>query len=109
LPNGTSHEKITPKKKNHDEGRVFKEKWTDKYFFVKTNNMALCLICKEIMPGFKDYNLKRYYMQKHAAKLNACQGMLSKDKAAELRKSLSSQQNLFKKVETQTDSVIKVS
>lgn len=47
-----------------DEERVFKEKRTDGYYFVRTNNMALCLICKEILSVFKDYNLGRRYMQK---------------------------------------------
>lgn len=59
---------------------AFNENWTDEYFFVETNNMALCLICKEIMSVFKDYNLKRHYMQKHAAKFHAYQGMFRKDK-----------------------------
>ena len=47
-----------------NKGRVFNGKWTDKYTFVETNNMALWLVCTEIMSIFKDYNLKRYYMQK---------------------------------------------
>ena len=37
------------KRKILDEGRVFSEKWTDEYFFVKTNNMEPRLICKEIL------------------------------------------------------------
>ena len=69
---------------------AFNENWTDEYFFVETNNMALCLICKEIMSVFKDYNLKRC-VQKHATKLNAYQGMLRKDKITLLKRSLSSQ------------------
>ena len=39
-----------------------------------------------MMPLFKDYNLKRHYIQKQAAKFNAYQGMLQKDKTAELKK-----------------------
>ena len=42
------------------------------------------------MSVLKDYNLKRYYMQKHAAKFNAHQGMFCKYKIVELKKSLSS-------------------
>jgi len=49
--------------KNVDEGRVFNENWTNEYLLVKTNNMALCLICKETVLVFKDYNLKRHYLQ----------------------------------------------
>ena len=91
-----SQNKTEPKEtKIMDEGAAFNEKWTDEYFFVETNNMALCLICKEIMSVFKDYNLKRHYMQKHAAKFGSYRGVLCKDKIVKLKKGLSSQQNLF--------------
>lgn len=46
-----SQKKIEPKKRKIvDEGRVFKENWTNEYSFVKTNNMALYLFDKDIMP-----------------------------------------------------------
>lgn len=48
-----------------------------------------CLICKEITSVFKDYNLERHYMQKLAARFDAYQRMLRKDKIEELKKSLS--------------------
>ena len=64
-------------------------------FFSKTNSMALHLICKEIVSVFKDYNLKRHYLQKHAARFDAYQRTLHKDKITELKTGLSSQQNLF--------------
>jgi hypothetical protein len=47
------------------------------------------LICREFVPVFKDYNLKRHYTQKHAAKFSAYQGMCRKDKITELKKSVS--------------------
>lgn len=101
---------VKPKtRKITDENRVFNEKWTDDYFFVETNKKALCLICREIVAVFKEYNLRRHYMQKHAAKFEAFQGMIRKDKVAELRKSLSSQQKFFKKATTQADSIVKAS
>ena len=98
------------KRKNMDDGRVFKEKWKDEHFFVKTNNMVLCLIFKETLSVFKYYSLKRHYMQKHAAKFDAYKGMFHKhaakfdaykgmfheDKIVELKKCLPSQQNFFK-------------
>lgn len=35
-----SQKKIEPQnRKTVDDGRVFREKWTDEYTFVKTNNM----------------------------------------------------------------------
>ena len=60
-----------PKRNIMHEGGLFSEKWTDDYFFVEANSKALCLICREFMQVFKDYDLKRQYMQKHAAKVHA--------------------------------------
>jgi len=54
-------------------------------FFFKTN-MILCLICKEIVSVFKDYNLKIHYVQKQADKFSEYQGMLHKYKIAKLKK-----------------------
>lgn len=39
-------------------------------FSVNTNIIALLLICKEIVLHSKDYNWKRYSMQKHTAKFD---------------------------------------
>lgn len=50
-----------------------KEEYSTKYVqmntFVKTSNMALCLMSKEIVSVFKDQYFKRY-IQKHAVKCN---------------------------------------
>jgi len=56
------------KRKILDEGKAFSERQTDKYFLVVLNNMAPCLICKEMVPVFKNHNLKRHHMPKHASK-----------------------------------------
>ena len=61
------------------------------------------------MQVFKDYNLKRHYIQKHAAKLKAYEGLCCKDKIAELKKCLSSQQTFFQKVTMWADSILKAS
>ena len=59
------------KRKIIDEGRLFSEKWTDDYFFVYfVKHVGTVLISREFVQVFKDYNLKRSYMQKHAAKFN---------------------------------------
>ena len=47
------------------------------------------------MSVFKDYNLKRLNMQKHAAQFYAFQGMLCKDEIGKRKKSLSPQQNII--------------
>ena len=81
------------------EGRLFNEKWTDDYFFVEANSKALCLICREFLQVFKDYNLKRHYMQKHATKFNAYEGLCRKDKIVELKKVCLFNKNFFKKLQ----------
>ena len=48
-------------RKFEDEKRIFNKNWTEKYFFIEENNKALCLICKEFVQVFKNYNLKRHY------------------------------------------------
>ena len=81
-----SQKKTEPQKREVvNERTVFKEKWTDECFLFKTN-MILCLICKEIVSVFKDYNLKIHYVQKQADKFSEYQGMLHKYKIAKLKK-----------------------
>ena len=80
-----------------DEGRLFNEKWKDDYFFVEANSKALCLTCRGFVHVFKDYNLKRHYMQKHAAKFDAYEGLCCKDKIAELKKVCLLNKIFFKK------------
>lgn len=55
------------------------------------------------MSVFKDYHLKNY-LQKHAAKFGAYQGMLFKVKTVELKNVCH-----VNKIKTQTDSVAKLS
>ena len=68
-------------------------------FFVKANSKALCLICRKFVQVFKDYNLKRYYMQKHAAKFNEYEGLCDKDKIVGLIKVCLLNKNFFKKLQ----------
>lgn len=69
-----------PERKTVDEGRMLNEKWTGEYFIKKTNHMALCLFCKEIVSVLQYYHLERHLMQKHAAKFNAYQRVFHKDR-----------------------------
>ena len=50
--------KEPPKRKIIDEGRLFNDKWTGAYFFVKANSKALCLLCREFVQVFKENDLK---------------------------------------------------
>lgn len=74
----------TFQKKNYWEGRLFNGKWTDACFFINTK--VLSLICRDCMQGFYDYNLKRYYTQKHSTKVDVYKGFFHKDKMEEFLK-----------------------
>lgn len=78
-----SQRKTEPKKGKIRESVLKNEQIS--IFLVKTNNMVLCLIFKEIMSVFKYCNLQMCYMQKCAAKFYAYQGMFPIAKTAELR------------------------
>ena len=75
------------KRKITGGGREFHEKWTGDSFLVKANKTR-CWLCREFVQVFKECNLKRRYVQKHAVKLNVYEGLCHKGKIAELEKSV---------------------
>ena len=98
------------RKRDYSEvSRSFNEKWTDLYFFVESNGKPVCLICGEAMSAINEYNLKRHYDTKHAAMYASLQGQTRTDKQNRLRKSLITQQSIFKKVATEADDCVKAS
>lgn len=72
-------------------------------------NKGLSLICKDIVAIFKDYNLKRHYCQNLASTFDVYNRKCRKNKVAELKKSLGSQQTFFKRIDTQNYSGMKTS
>ena len=60
-----SYSKLPKKRKVIDECRAFNVQWTDKYIFTDVDNKAACLISKETIAVFKEYNLKRHFQTKH--------------------------------------------
>ncbi|CAM4604787.1 unnamed protein product [Lepidochelys kempii] len=68
----------------------------------------LCLVCRETLAVPKEYNLRWHFETKHPnlTKLNPNEKII---KAASLAKNLSGEQQIFKKVSTESDSVRKVS
>lgn len=72
-------------------------------------NVALCLICKETISVFKDYNLRRHYLQKYATKMDCYQGFFREQKILELKTCLSSQQLSIKKVTSESLTITKAS
>jgi hypothetical protein len=66
--------KPTKKGKVDHECRVFNEQWTQKYFFVQNKDNAVCLICKDSVLVFKEFNVKRHYDARHKEEYDVFQG-----------------------------------
>ena len=55
------------KRKVHEEGRIFQEKWELQYFCIIQNSKADCLICHISISVIKEYNVRRHYQNKHSS------------------------------------------
>lgn len=97
------------KRKVTDECRVFQETWSERYFFIEYNSKATCVICKETVGVMKEYNVRRHYETKHASKYNEFSGNMRKEKVKELQRKLKFQQNLFRKVNDESQIAVKAS
>jgi len=64
------------KHKYNDDYRIFNEKWSISYFFIEINRKAVCLVCRETVSVFKEFNIKRHYETKHEAKFGNLKGKL---------------------------------
>jgi len=48
-----------------DENRKYSEEWEEKYFFIIQNTKLMCLVFRETVAVFKEYNVKRRYKTKN--------------------------------------------
>ena len=76
------------------ECQVFKEEWTKDYFFVPWKDRAICVICKENVSVFKEYNLRRHHETRHKEYANLG-GLARDDKIRRLKSGLAAQQDAF--------------
>ncbi|XP_026469377.1 general transcription factor II-I repeat domain-containing protein 2B-like [Ctenocephalides felis] len=84
------------KRKVDLECRNFNEAWTVKYLFTSINKKAVCLVCKETIAVFKEYNLNRHFTTKHPKYASLSLKELQ-TVAENLAKNLNKQQNIFTK------------
>lgn len=98
-----------PKRKVDSEHRQFQERWTSQYFFVEFCGNAICLICKEKLAVFKEYNLRRHYSTKHSEHDEKYKGDDRRQRAEQLQKGLLSQQELFHKASKDADAAVEAS
>jgi len=81
------------------ECRVFNKEWTTKYFFTEHRSTAVCLICKETLAVFKEYNISRHFTTKHA---NYAGKQSEKEREATAQKLVANLQAQQKKCHRQT-------
>ena len=81
---------------------VFKEEWTEEYYFVQHNGKPLCLICNKDLSetSFKVSNVSRHYLKEHVKNNHpacALTGQLRKNKILRLKQNLQAQSSVFTK------------
>ena len=69
----------------------------------------MCLLCKESITVFKDFNLKHHFSTKHASKYENLSADEMNKKAIELANQLQQQQNVFVKQSSSEIAITKVS
>ena len=53
------------KRKILNECSVFNDEWTAKYCFMSVGSKAVCLLCRECVSVFNEYDLKKHHQIKH--------------------------------------------
>lgn len=97
------------RRKIEAECHVFKDQWTHDYFFIQFKNKAICLICKESISVFKEFNIRRHFETKHKFHYGILEGDLRDNKIQQLKKQLTCQQNVFKNISDRNQSGVKAS
>ena len=85
------------KRKIDDKCRQFQKEWGLKYFFIKSAEKALCVICNETVAVWKEYNLCRRYRSKHQSNCSQLKGIVLAEKLAKLQHQIIAQRSLCTK------------
>ncbi|CAM1308827.1 Uncharacterised protein r2_g1895 [Pycnogonum litorale] len=97
------------KRKIDDEGRIFNNDWSNKYFVVQHNQCAVCVICQTTIAVMKEYNIKRHYTTKHSTIYDTLVGQARVDKLEQMTKSIKKQQGVFTYHKKDSELVTKLS
>ena len=87
------------------ECRQFQDEWSLKYFFIKSADKALCVICHEAIAVLKEYNLRRHYQTKHQSNYSQLTGKVRAEKFAKLQHQISAQKSMFMKCLNENESL----
>jgi len=99
---------VAKKRKIVDENRKYSEEWEAKYFFIIQNTKLMCLICRETVAVFKEYNVKRHYETKHNDYLKFS-SEVKQSKLREFTSQLKTQQKMFSSALQQPSNIVKAS
>lgn len=97
------------KRKVDAESRTFKQIWTTNFFFTEVKGKPVCLVCGEHVAVFKEYNLKRHYETKHAAKYKNLTDAERARTSTDLLAKLEKQQGCFTKLHADRDAATRTS
>lgn len=100
---------VKNKRKVSNETRTFRDCWTEMYFFIEFNGDPVCLICQERVCITKEYNIRRHYDTKHSIVFDSITGQDRGKKAEELKQKLLKQQNLFRRIASESLSAVEAS
>jgi len=81
----------------------------NKVFFTTRKDKAACLICQEEVAVFKEHNIRRHFISKHANYGSNLSDEARVQKASDLLKQLKKQQNIFTKQNKTQEAVSKAS
>ncbi|XP_031655934.1 general transcription factor II-I repeat domain-containing protein 2-like [Oncorhynchus kisutch] len=95
--------------KRKAENRSFLDKWEAEYLFTYVKDKPVCLVCGVNVAVSKEYNIRRHYETKHHDKYKDLDMTQRSQKVEEMKISLVSQQNMFKKATSQSEAAVKAS
>jgi len=94
------------KRKVDSENRGFQDRWESEYMFTSISGKPVCLVCGSGVAIIKEYNIRRHYETKHQDKNRRVD---KQQKVEEFKKTLASQQTLFNKAKSQSETAVKAS
>lgn len=93
--------------KRKAENRTFLDRWESDYLFIYVKDRPVCLVCGANVSVTKEYNIRQHYETKHYDKNKDLDMTQRSQKVEEMKKSLVSQQNMFKKATSQSEASVK--
>lgn len=95
--------------KRKAENRSFLDRWEAEYLFTYVKDRPVCLVSGATVAITKEYNIRRHYEMKHHDKYKDLEMTQRRQKVEEMKRSLVSQQTMFKKAISLSEAAVKAS